>query len=402
MLKPCLFCWIDSLKQKNMKKVIILILIAWFLVLASCNSDYSTPLNTDYTTETDISFQGDINDKRYTSFRLSDGCSFSQFVETYEGYYYLKNFYVYYCSDGISKYVKLCSKPDCRHSDNNCNAYTGANLIAYYDGYMYYVAIDQYDYCLFRMNMDGTNHVKIKSISTIQERCTGFFEHGYLYYYKGTIYGLLGNTNTVIYRTAVFDKSEGTIVVDTKDNGINTDDIFLFYPHDEYIYFYTFSPDTYYSVCRYSMETSKWSDYVNTEMCFQSVLTDADKVYWYLNGDGFYEYTYETGTIERVADTVGDGLYGVSYNDEYIYAYQYYEEKYSPIPPMLYVFDRQYNLIDNVSVDIPMLNYFSPFYLTELDDYVLLSTSINDSAPDYYIKKSEFGSGNITVRKIGD
>lgn len=152
-------------------------------------SVYSTPLNTDDTTETDSAFQGDINDKRYTRFRLSDGCSFSQFVETYKGYYYLKNFYVYYSSDGISKYVKLCSKPDCRHSDNYCNAYTGSNSIAYYDGYMYYVTIDQYDYCLFRMNMDGTNHVKIKSISTIQERYTVFLNMDTCITIKGRFMG---------------------------------------------------------------------------------------------------------------------------------------------------------------------------------------------------------------------
>lgn len=200
----------------------------------------------------------------------------------------------------------------------------------------------------------------------------------------------------------VFDNSEGIAVVDTEDNDIGIGKIFLFYPLDEYMYFYTYSPDSECSVCRYSMETGQWSEFVNTEMCYQSVLLDMDKVYRYLNGEGFYEYTYETGVTEKVAESIGDGLYGISYNDKYIYAYQYFKEKYSSVFPMFYIFDRQYNLIDSVLFDVEREDYFPPFYVTELEDYVILSSKINSNPPDYYLLKSEFGSGDIKVRKIGD
>ena len=387
-----------------MKKrlIALFLLFTLLIVLSSCKTFNEKNLDTDNITETSNVFNGDINDRRFTRFRQSDGCSYSQFVETPEGIYYLKDFYVYFSSDGISKYVKLCSKPDCLHNDSDCNAYAGANLISYYDGYIYYVAIDKFNHYLFRMNMDGTGHVNIKPISTTNERYTGFFEHGYLYYYKGTIFGLAGNTNTVIYKTPVFDNSEGIAVVDTEDNDIGIGKIFLFYPLDEYMYFYTYSPDSECSVCRYSMETGQWSEFVNTEMCYQSVLLDMDKVYRYLNGEGFYEYTYETGVTEKVAESIGDGLYGISYNDKYIYAYQYFKEKYSSVFPMFYIFDRQYNLIDSVLFDVEREDYFPPFYVTELEDYVILSSKINSNPPDYYLLKSEFGSGDIKVRKIGD
>ena len=86
--------------------------------------------------------------------------------------------------------------------------------------------------------MDGTDHTNIKPIATAKEGCTAFFEHGYLYYYKGFL-GLLGNVNTAIYKTAVFDNSESVVVLDVKDKGIVVDDFAWFYPQDGYIYIYT-------------------------------------------------------------------------------------------------------------------------------------------------------------------
>ena len=384
-----------------MKKVICLLLIVMLVFLPSCKTVSDTDSGFDNNTETGKVFTGDINDKKFTRFRLSDHCSYSQFIETYKGIYYLVGHTVYFSSDGIAKYVKLCSKPDCMHMDDyNCNAYIKTNLIAYYDGYIYCVALWEGNYWLFRMNMDGTDHVPIKLISTMQERYAGFFEHGYLYYYKGCI-GRIGNTNTVIYRTPVFDNSEGAVVVDAKDKGIGVDEIMLFYPQDEYLYIYTYSPDKKYSVCRYSMENGQWSDFVNTEWCYENVLTGTDKVYWYLNGEGFYEYIYETRKTERVADVAGEGFYSVSYNDEYIYACQYFETEDSVTSPMFYIFDRQYKLIDSVKIDIEE-KCCNPLYLTELDDYIILSTSTWSRPPDYYLLKSEIGSGDIKVRKIGE
>ena len=282
-----------------------------------------------------------------------------------------------------------------------CIKTTTKIAIAYYDGYIYYVGIHQGNYWLFRMNMDKNNHIPVKLISTMQERLTGFFEHGYLYFFKGSI-ALLGNTNNVIYKTAVFDNSESVKIADAEDKGIAVGNLSWFYPLDGYIYFYTYFPETKYRLCRYSMETGQWSEFVNTEWCYENVFTDNDKVYWYLNGKGFYEYTYETGITEKVADFIGDGLYVASFNDEYIYLYQFFETKESSVSPMFYIFDRQYNLIDSVLFDVEMEDYSLTFYVTELEDYVILSSAVISNPPDYYLLKSEFGSGDIKVRKIGD
>ena len=386
-----------------MKKVICFLLIVMLVFLPSCKTVSDTDSGFDNNTETGKVFTGDINDKKFTRFRQSDYCSHCQFVQTYKGCYYCKNGFIYFSSDGISKYMKLCSKPDCLHNDRdeNCNAYANTHLIAYYDRYIYYISVYQNSYWLCRMNMDGTDHTNIKPIATAKEGCTAFFEHGYLYYYKGFL-GLLGNVNTAIYKTAVFDNSESVVVLDVKDKGIVVDDFAWFYPQDGYIYIYSYSPETEYSLCRYSMETGKWSDFVNTEMCCQSVFTEENKVYWYLFDDGFYEYTYETGITKRVADAVAEGFYAISYNDEYIYAFQYSEKRDSGVAPMFYIYDRQYKLIDSVLIDIEMEDYILSVYLTELEDYVLLTSSLINKPPDYYLLKSEFGSGDIKVRKIGE
>jgi len=364
-----------------MKKSLIIILIILLLALSSCN--FNTP----------DSFTGDINDRKFTHYRQSDGC-FSQFIETYKGTYYLANSFVYFSSDGISEYLKLCSRPDCKHNNADCNAYVNSNSIAYYNGYIYYVSIYQGSYWLFKMNMDGTDHINVKELASIKERFTGFFEHGYLYFYKGLI-GMQGNTDKFIYKTAVYDNGDAEVITDTSDIG----EICMFYPQNEYLYFYVYTDEMMYSIYRYSTVKFRWEDPINIKSGPGNVFINTDKVFWYVNGEGFYEYTYETKRIEHVADSIDSGLYGVSYNDEYIYAFQYFETKYSSVSPMFYIFDRQYNLVDSVLIDIKMEDYFSSLYVTELEDIVLISTSILKRPPDYYLVKSEFGSGDITLRK---
>ncbi|HHT95841.1 MAG TPA: hypothetical protein P5064_02350 [Clostridia bacterium] len=109
-----------------MKKrlIALFLLFTLLIVLSSCKTFNEKNLDTDNITETSNVFNGDINDNRFTRFRQSDSV-ISLFVETHKGIYYLncKDCSVYFSFDGISEYVKLCSKPDCMHKDHdkNCN-----------------------------------------------------------------------------------------------------------------------------------------------------------------------------------------------------------------------------------------------------------------------------------------
>ena len=77
-----------------------------------------------------------------------------------------------YFSDLETKdFIPLCARPDCRHDNANCSAYTGAatftvfgNHIYYVDGYAYGYDPDDssFDFpSLWRMNLDGTAHEEL-------------------------------------------------------------------------------------------------------------------------------------------------------------------------------------------------------------------------------------------------
>ncbi|MDE7280801.1 MAG: hypothetical protein K2N36_03560, partial [Ruminiclostridium sp.] len=68
------------------------------------------------------------------------------------------NSWLLYADHGSDTVIKLCGRPDCNHSDNDCNAYFGsATDICYYDGFLYTYDIGSGD--ILRMNLDGTERV---------------------------------------------------------------------------------------------------------------------------------------------------------------------------------------------------------------------------------------------------
>lgn len=57
--------------------------------------------------------------------------------------------------------MPLCSKPECTHKDNACNAYLAGGMDVYglriYEGKIYWMACEDYGLKLMRMNVDGTD-----------------------------------------------------------------------------------------------------------------------------------------------------------------------------------------------------------------------------------------------------
>ena len=84
---------------------------------------------------------------------------------TQEGSYFMhvtgKGSWLLYADHNSDTVIKLCGRPDCSHTDNNCNAYFNrAYTICYYDGFLYTFddkeLTDSTNRDLIRMNLDGT------------------------------------------------------------------------------------------------------------------------------------------------------------------------------------------------------------------------------------------------------
>lgn len=102
------------------------------------------------------------------------------------GYYSYAGKYLYFTDSGSMETIALCSKPNCLHDTDTCNAYIGATYnIAYNDGYIYYSQDGDIEHELlgtqfYRVKADGTEKEKLRYFDY---RVMDWITHrGYLYY----------------------------------------------------------------------------------------------------------------------------------------------------------------------------------------------------------------------------
>ena len=69
----------------------------------------------------------------------------------------MQNSFLLYGDHGSDTLVKLCGRPDCDHTGQDCNAYfpQSGSSVCYYDGYLYVTTIGG-GAKLYRMNPDGS------------------------------------------------------------------------------------------------------------------------------------------------------------------------------------------------------------------------------------------------------
>lgn len=88
--------------------------------------------------------------------------------------------------------MPLCSKPECSHTDDTCNAYLASSGQVYglriYDGKLYWLAYEDHYVQLMRMNFDGTGHEVVTSLDLDASQkinalngTTWFIHRGYIY-----------------------------------------------------------------------------------------------------------------------------------------------------------------------------------------------------------------------------
>lgn len=109
----------------------------------------------------------------YRSFVGNEGYA-SPIVETDDSIYILSKGFVYFTDKEYREFMPLCTKPNCSHASEDCEAYLGALSIQYRGGYIYFVAdcawdMDDEDFhlhtpSLCRMRLDGTQHEKLFKI----------------------------------------------------------------------------------------------------------------------------------------------------------------------------------------------------------------------------------------------
>jgi hypothetical protein len=68
---------------------------------------------------------------------------------------------------------------------------------------------------------------------------------------------------------------------------------------------------------------------------------------------------------------------------------------------ILYIYDWDYNLIDSVKFDKINNRTTAGGFMSDVDNYIIFASNFNEK-PDYYIDKSEIGTGNLMFHMIED
>ena len=104
-------------------------------------------------------FQKDMNIQH--PFRLSAVC------KTEVGYYLHYDGLLYFLDGTTGNVTAVCAKPECSHTDNDCNAWINSKMLSYYQGKLYYVNSDAKSdsmKTLYFVKLDGTDHTKIQRL----------------------------------------------------------------------------------------------------------------------------------------------------------------------------------------------------------------------------------------------
>lgn len=187
----------------------------------------------------------------------STSCFYQFVTEAEKGYYLALSNFLYYLEKEETEPIILCSKPNCQHEDQECNAYFPQRFpqIMYADGKIYGFREDQMTFAeeLVAVSADGeTKEVLIN----VDNRDVNYFRihRGYAYYVRS------GSVNPSLMAYDLEDKKEKEILCE-KD----VKEIKHLFCWQNYLYIpiteYDEEENVYFRMKRYDIETENLSDF---------------------------------------------------------------------------------------------------------------------------------------------
>ena len=394
-----------------MKKLTLFIVLL-ALIMAGCQNETTIPnmhrpADVEPTATYDwMAGESPVPNRRIGLTRV--GVNVSYHAVSPKGIYFMqesqdpKGSYIWYTDHGSDKMIKLCGRPDCNHSNEDCNAYIyDGSLISYYGGYLYAIwgNMSDKDCKLIRMDPNGSNHITVLDFVEFAKKNGGdlvqceLITEGYLLFHtlawktKSDGSSQTTRAEAVEYYMYKLDGSRGEpIVKKTRGTLYNCGDVVL-----------SLSLETKngaeYSLCNTDFETDT-----------ATYLTDHPGVAGYYGEQQAYYFrdgairrlTYSTKEEEIMVDTGLEGDYFLfTFPDCMVLAYRGFEGG----DPNFYFYNWAFELVDTVATGLGGNCGLQHLLIAETAERFILTTTYL-GMPKYYINKAELGTDDVKLHKF--
>ncbi len=348
---------------------VVSVIIA-IMVYISIHNNKEAAISLDYT-----DLQGLEYSNKSQSYWNTDGALDVAAAEN--GYYYVttENMLVYFDIE-TKDVVPVCAKPECLHDTYDCNAYLGQlyvfDSIYYYNGYVYYMPVNNGMAELCRMDASGSSREIVGQLlpSEATSAIHLAFNGDYAYAYNFTSHisseeefteelvelSLKDGTRNIVYSVT----GKGLAVKNVKSFG---DKVFFIVQESENFMdknkmqvrsrgLYSYSHDNGVNV----VSENNINDYY--------ILPDEQKLYYYVTGEGLYVSDISSETSQNIyASTKEVDMCSVSSDGRYIYLsnakyafYVYGKEQWNKLRYI--VLDKDGNVVNDIKCDYALELYF--------------------------------------------
>lgn len=312
--------------------------------------------------------------------------------------------YLLYADHGSDVVVKLCARPDCTHSDRLCNAYFENGSSVYCDGSYLYVGEHAGTIIkVYRLDLDGGNRTQIMDSSAVRE---GFnkgggnviISNGYCFF------TLAKMVSGEIEETDFYFKLDGSMEQPEP------------LPEGRYV---TYNDGRNQILSGEGQNDGRpwsgrylWDPETNTA---EWIVDQPEYFYGYVSANGIYYIDNgvvchkKAGgeTIEQLFDTGLEGEHELKGFPEYfviinrVHWWKEGQENAGLEEQILrfYSWDFEYLGECKIDYEVPASYILEDIIAGETESYIYLAAN-QIGLPEYYIDKSDFGTGNIEIHPL--
>lgn len=368
-----------------MKKIMLSLLVIILFCFCACSPSVSTE------------FQKPSTDG-YEAF-FSRSVSLGTFVEISSGSYYSDGEYIYYTDNDNTQYIKLCGKPDCSHNDVGCNAYIESYVIGCYEDHIYWVNLfedGRPGYALYRMNLDGTDHEIVYTLTSEQNSgCSYKIHNGYLFYKLR-----IRSTDSTIISDILYKRSlepDSTPKEICRPDEIGEFITFIPTKNNLFIPVFKNNEEHYY---KYNIESEELNMFIENHTNEYTICFGDNNAYIFVSEEGVYKISYEDCSISMECELDISGNYTLYFYKDNIFFMQYLDTERSDDNLIMYVYTDDYEQVAKAELDFPIIDKsFVPLFAI-WDDKIIFSDMGIHNRPTYYAYIEDIINGEAEFHKI--